>query len=541
MSQATMNKSLVKFINDNTPKLNEKLARGLVVDHMRQSEAYVDELIRTIIGELATTANLHYIGMTRLTPIEEFIELSKGRNNSGRQFNMARTDTYMVKLKFMWNNIEFEKPIRLPFVSPGGMIHIFGTNYSISPVLADRIISISPPKIFVRLLSVKFNFDKFDYAFYANGLKQTYPVAKGVIWRTKTQRGKRFAKETPLVYYLLCNHGMSEMFSTYLGVNVAYGIYGEDITEQRYPESDWVICQSLGIKPKKLNIPNYQPTPIAFAIPKNKCTNTMKSVIAGIYFILDQFSDMISHHEFDDPVLWRVCLGMVFFGPSSNRAKLNLDVEDHLSSVDHYLDNIMRIKFRKIGMKIDNMYQLFFEVIDKFDTWLNEYANQENNLYGKEFSVLYFVYIELIKQFVLFYYLIKKKNKNGSITENEVKDAIQKNLRTDQITSINRKHGEVNVVNYCGDNMCFGVTHTLVPQDKTTKERRGDNINLDNPEYRVHISDAEIRTAKAPAKSAPDGSTRVNLCVQIDESGGIVRNESFKDELDRTQEMIARQ
>lgn len=535
-----MNQDLIDFIKSDTPPLNPILAEGLAVEHSKHLEEYLHSVFEAVLSDLKETAGIEYLGFERVSPMEEFIEQTKGKNNGPRQYNMARTDTYMVKMKLKHKDTIHERYLSLPFIGRAGMFHVHGTNYSVTPVLADKIISVTPPKLFVRLMSVRLNFEKENYHFIANGIRETYPVIKSEVYKSKDKKAKKFVPDTPLVFYLLCQCGMSQMFRHYLGTDVIYGLYGEDITEERYPEDQYVICRSLGQKHRKLSVKDYLPTNVAIVVPKDKFTPTMKSIIAGCYYILDQFVEEINIDAFDDMNAWRMCLGMVLFNHEVNPGKLITDVNDHLSSVDQYIDEIMKVKFKRINMNIQDMYQLFFVIIDKFEEWQNQFMNKEADLYNKELIVLYYLCLDITRQMVNFGYRIKKKNKGGNLSENDVRDAIRSCIKPDAINNVKKEHGEINVVNYSGDNMAFGVTHALIPQDKTSSTRKVENSNLSDPTKRLHVSHAEVRSYSGVAKTAPDGSTRLNLHLNIDKEGSIIRDPELMEMLDTVQKEITR-
>lgn len=529
-----MNPDLIDFIQADTPKINPDIAEGLITKHIQYGEAYLDDIFRAVLKDLDHGMGFKYLGFERMSPADEFIETTKGKNNGPRQYNLARTDTYMVKLKFEFDNEIIEKPLSLPFISQAGTLKVFGTTYAVTPVLADRIISITPPVIFIRLMSVRLNFEKLNYYFMADNRLEYPPVVVSEVYKTNGDA------KTPMVFYLLCKYGVKGMFKHYFDADVIYD-YDDQLTRDKYPEKDYVICKTAGISPKRTRIRDYEKTKIGFAVPRNKFTPTMKAVISGLYYILDLYPNEIAMEDFEDQYTWRVRLGYYLFGYGQNPEKLNDDILNHLSSVDQYIDEVMRVKFKKINMDIRDMYQLFFVIIDQFENWEAQNLNQESNLYPKELSILYYLYQDLTKQIVNLVYQLKKKNKFNEIKINDVKEAIRAKVKTNKINIINKTHGEVNVVNYSGDNMIFGVTHLLVPQDKTTKLRNGnDGINLEDPTKRLHVSTAEVRTYSGMAKAAPDGSTRLNPHLKIDHEGGIIRDESLREMLDKVQSRITR-
>lgn len=540
-----MNQDLLNFIKDDTPKINPLIANGLVTEHIKRAETYLDEVCRAIFKELETDTGFRYLGFERLKPFEEYVEITKGRNNKPRQYNLARTDTYLVKFKFAFGDEIFERYLSLPYVGIAGTMRINGTLYHISPVLADRIISVTPPKIFIRLMSVRLIFTKTNHQFLANGKLENYPVVGSEVYKNKEKNNR---KTTPMVFYLLCKYGITEMFKRFLNTDIIYGDM-EDITTDKYPESKYVICNSFGIPPnKKVKSKDYDSSRVAFAIPKDKFTPTMKAVISGMYYILDMFPNEISYQDFNSTDVWRLKLGIFIFGSQFPPKKLRDDVNNHFNSVDRYIDEVMRNKFKKIGMDISDMYQLFFTIIDHFEEWESIHINHESDLYNKELSIIYYLLGDLTKQLVNLGYMLKKRNKDKDLStgsglkESDIKDALRQNFKTSKINQINRvEHGEANMLSYSGDNKYFGITRVLVPQEVATRHPGRTSIfRLDDPTRRLHVSMAEVRTYNGMGKSAPDGSSRINPHLNIDEDGGIIRNPELKEMLDNVQARITR-
>jgi hypothetical protein len=550
-----MNKDLIdvgfqEFIKNQTPKLNPDLAQGLAYVHGSGIEAFIDNTFRAVIKGID---NFEYVGCKRVSPIEEFTELTKPRE-SKRVYDLARSDTYMMKYIFRFNGVEYYRLILLPFISPGGLMHIKGAQYAISPVLADTVIEVTPPNLFVRLLRDRLTFTRAPHIYISNnGLRkvvngkaryndkrETIPVVRSAIYNQTDEmksRKKKYNLDTNLVFYLLCKYGATEMFKRFTDSDVLLFNYDDPLLAE-LDEDEWIICRSTGTQPQTLAKGYYKPTPIVLAIKRKQYTKTNKALIAGMFYVLDHFNEEISLEDLDTTVRWSVCMGMRLWGHEPNAGKLLTDFKAHLNSLDNYIETITYKKFLSIGLDIKDIYHLFFVIIDKYDEWQASFVNNESNLYGKELSILYYLLSDLTTQIVKFYFKMMKDSKKG-LTTNDVINNMNRLLKTGTILGIYKGHGEISVVNNSCDNMVPRVTQILVPQDKTGKNKKVSRTNINATSLRLHVSVAEICTYCGMTKASPDGRTRLNLYVDVDPvTGKILRSEDLRDMLDKVQAEI---
>lgn len=557
MKVTSMDPRLVNFIKGDTPPLNPDTANGLAIKHLAKAEEFMDNVMRAVLKGIP---DFRYLGGERVTPYEEFSVLTQPRENS-RTFDMARSDTYMMRYRFEFKGKEYQKYILLPFVGEAGTIFLRGTKYVISPALIDRVISITPPDVFVRLLRDRLNFKRQPHFFQANvGRRTEHPefgvnyercwesasVVRSIVYKQTQKlkaRKKVYDADTVLVFYLLCKYGLTDMFKRFMNLDIRYYDTSPDSTkplEDLNPD-EWVICSTVATptsKPKSLAKKVYTPTNIVIAVPRKRYNETVKSMIAGVYYVLDHFSEEITVDDLDTDVRWRVCMGMALWGHEVNAGKLYEDLTDHIESLDNYIDEIMRTKFYEIGYPIDNIYQLFYLIIEKFNTWQKEYINNESNLYGKELSILYYVLLDVIKQVVLFYFGLTKDSKKG-LTETDIVSNLTRKLKTQEILNMYKRHGEISTVNSASDNKIFRITQLLVPQDKTSVTNSNSNIDLNDPSMRLDVSIAEVCTYNGMSKASPDGLTRLNLHLKINEAdNSIVRSEDLQEMLDEVQAIL---
>ena len=75
-----MDPVLAKIIDTKMPKLNRNTADGLATKHLAYAEQHVDSLLRSIAVHFPP--DLVYEGICRVTPLEEYRETTRRKNNS---------------------------------------------------------------------------------------------------------------------------------------------------------------------------------------------------------------------------------------------------------------------------------------------------------------------------------------------------------------------------------------------------------------------------------------------------------------------------
>lgn len=541
-----MNPKLIEYINSQTPKLNPKTANGIVVEHMKGALNYIDSVIQAIAAGFPP--GFKYEGCEHVLPSEEYGELTRARD-SKRNYDLARNDRYMVRFTFSYDGKEYSKLISLPFVGEAGIMTVRGTRYVVSPVLSDKIISVDQnSKVFIRLLRTKLIFDRTPQYYLANGKRETIQVVRSKIYN-HSPSGKTskpvIKADTILVFYLLCKYGLRQMYRQFLGFEPII-LTDEEYNPKDYPESQYKVCRSLGIKPitYKDKEYEYQPTKLVMAFTNKQYNlSATKSLTAGVFYLADHFPFLMLPESVDNTDLWKIMLGQVLWSSEISHGRLLHDINEHIAGLDLYIDRVMQVKFANINMPIDDIYQLFFIIIDRFNDWLMHSINTVSSVYDKEITILNFFLSDITTMFVKFYFkIIKGASGNDGLTESKIKNALNSTLFTDDvITRLSAKHGELSVVDSASDNRIFKVTQVIVPQDKTTKGRKSDDKpSLHDRSRFLDVSIAEVCTHTSMTKAEPTGKTRLNMHLEIGDDGSIIRHPDLKDMLDSIQRELAR-
>jgi hypothetical protein len=532
---------LGNLVAKDTPQINSIIANGIACTHMTQTEMYVDQVFRA--ASKGFPEGLTYTGCKRCTPHEEFAIVTR-KKGTKRIYNVARSDIYMMKYFFNYKGIDLEpRYMYLPFVSDGGHITISGSRFTISPILSDRVISVGMSDIFVRLLRDRLTFKRTGYHYMVDGKRETVQVSWSLIYHKNSKMKKlrpTVKANCTLMHYLLCKYGFTDTFLKFGNCNPVIG--GIEINKDTHPETDWVICSSTQVKPKGCMRGFYEPSIIRIAIRKDEMTPIVRNMLGGFFYVVDHFPSRIKPtlEYVNSQRLWKILLGNIIFSGSINEGKLHDDINDHIVSLDEYLDSLVILKLKDIGIHVEDIYQLFAVIIEHFNDWLLGSTDKVSSMYDKELSVLYYVLYDITSAIFRLYFKLKAASKKD-LTAKEITTMMNLSLRQGTIFSITRNHNEISTISTSGDNKAFKTTAILVPQTSSTNiSSRKDRAIVNDPQKRLHVSVAEVGSFANLPKSEPSGRSRINPCLQIDSKGVVLRDPRFIELLDSVQQIIKR-
>lgn len=536
-----MDKELVRLVAQDTPKLNPVLANGLITTQIKEAMRYIDALFRSVSKSFPK--GLEYVGCARATPREEYIEVTSRRNkNNQRSFDIAQSDLYAVKYFFKFNGEDLPpRMIYLPFVHDGGYIRISGASYVIAPVLNDIVISISDNDIFVRFIRDKIIFKRINYAFVVDNERiENYQVIWAPVHNSLNKPGEPKGKvraKTILVHYLFAKYGVTKAFKDFAGTDVKVD-YVKNFTKENYPEDKWIICTSRNIRPKGVQKGFWEPTQVGLAIPREQYNKMSMSLIVGFFYILDHFPSRIKPEWVDHVRLWKVLLGHLIKPSGGGEGALHDAMDDHIRSLDDYIDPFMVEQLKGIGFDIHDIYQFFALMIERYDQWLLEGSAKVNSMYDKELATLTFLLYDIVVAIVRATFELTASSKTRKLTTNDVNKILSKRLTMRLIYAITKSHGEVRTETTPNDSKALRITNMLIPQQSSSKQRKKQKLVLNDPSIRMHESVIEVGSYSALPKSAPDGRSRVNHFCQLDNKHRIVRNEKFRELLDSVGKMM---
>jgi hypothetical protein len=567
-----MDPALRALIRDDMPPFNMKIAEGFAVSEIPKAEMYVQKLFESIRETFPP--GLKFENAVRCTPPEEYIQITRPHNQKTTKtsqrssFDIAKSQVYMMRYEFSYTPPggkvkQMLKPryLLLPYVDEAGFIRISDSLYTISPVLADRVISVMRKTIFVRLIKSRFNINRISQHFILDDYETYAHVVWSKIHQKKVVRDKsdkeNVVAESTLAHYLFCKYGILKAFKDFAGADVVVGD-AENITKEKYPPDQWHIVKTT--RTAELGHPNsrannntgsYRPTKLRIAVPKSQMNHMTHNLIGAFYYIADRFPDRVSHlstyivkqdelklgHE---KLMWILILGHLV-APGSGPGKVTKEMDSHMRSLDEYIDPIVREQLKNIGYDVENVYQLFARMIQDFDPLLLANRKKLSSMYEKELNVLYFVLFDISKAIMELGFHMLKLCDETNLTKEKLDHVFGNKIRTGAIFHIYKSSGAVSANSYPGDNKVMKITTLLVPQQHTNKmSRKKGGLQLRDPINQLHISVVEVGGYANLPKSQPSGHFRINPFVGLTLDNVILRNDSFAEVYDHAQALIER-
>lgn len=504
---------------------------------MKHAERYIDDVWRSVAREFPEEFQYH--GCRRCTMQEEYRETVRKRSVRST-YDVAISNFYMMQYFFTFKGVPLKpKFINLPFVTENCTIHISNGRYLVSPVLADRVISIGLNYVFIRLLRDRMTFEKLNHHFKANDERETVSVVWSNVYH-KTEQMKKLKNplkmKCTLAHYLFCKYGFTEAMERFAQTKPIVGDH-TTIDYHTYPPDQWVICKSNQTKPKGVGFGPWVPSNLRVAIRREDYDRSAmaKNLVAGLFYVVDYFPE-----QFEDPS-WvdstqrmMILMGQIIWAPSVPYGRLLNDCAAHIASLDDYIDSIMIDKFKEIDKPVTDLYQLFAMLVENFNQWLFDGADKVNSMYDKELNVIGFLLETLTFLIVRLNFRLKAAAKK-ELKLRDVENALQQ-VKQGALFSLVKTSGCLSTTSSPGDNRAFKLTTILIPQTASQKGIGGkDRGALGDASKHLHISTAEIGGLYNIPKSDPSSRSRLNPHVRLSEKGLVLRHEDLRAMLDQTE------
>jgi hypothetical protein len=399
------------------------------------------------------------------------------------------------------------------------LITIRGSEFAISPVMADKAISVGHNYIFIPMAWDRMNFYRTPQYFYANDKQEVVDVVWSKIHHYKLKARRTNSKmdvraNTVLPHYLFAKYGLTRVFSEMVNTQVVVGS-SQEITPERYPISDWVICRSTTFKPRSVKDKNYVGPDVRLAIPAESWNASIASLVAGFFYVADHFPDRVTPDEVDEPRLWRILLGYMIFGPGHSEGKLAEDINIHMGSLDNYIETQTRKRLEDVGVYVEDIYQLFMHLIENFDYYITQSTTNLSSSFGKRLMTLPYALSDLTWAIHRFMFTATSQRKRKPLTKEEVLKILNKTIKLQTAFKMNKQHGEVNPVAVPGDNLYFRVTSHVVLQESSSGGRAKTRATTDDPAKVLHVSVAVAGSYNTMGKAEPTGRAKLNPCTPL--------------------------
>lgn len=522
-----------------TPPMNREVMEGLAVSSMKYVEEYLDAQIRSVCDGLPNCVT--YVGYERCTSQEEYEEVTKVRGNR-RSYNLARSTIYLAKYYLCFTDAMgkqhiITRYICLPYVDQAGIMSSSGNKYHIVPVLSDKVFTPGKDSIFVRLIQDRINMFRIYHTAKINGKREARYVVWATIYRNQpaVNLPATTKAKTLLIHYLFANYGFTEAFRRYAHCTPVLG--GEEITSTTHPATDWVICESTGVKPMTCLDRGYIATKLRLAIRKEDWSPEAEALVMGLFYVVDHFPHRFKpegkHTWIDylnDTSLWMILIGHIRFSGLQGENKLYAAISEHFESLVGYLDTGVKDKLAEKGIVLDNYYDLLQYIQMNFNDMLRQNEKDGLCVYGKNLEVLYYVLYDIIYGFVMVKFKLNKIANKRPLTLKDVTENLHRQVKMGAIFRLTTGKIVTEAVSYSGDHMYPKITAIVAEQENRAGAARGkaDRVTP-GPQHWLDLSMVTVGSVLNLPKSNPTPVARINPWVTIDsKTGTVLPNPKFE-------------
>lgn len=510
-------RTLGSYIHDISPKFNHVMMNGLAHHRMAYSIQYLDRFIKYAC-QSKTQTHLRYLGYKEMSPKDEIKFLF---NKTGRtEYDIAENSIYLVKFFFQYGESDevMEHLFYLPYVSRGNTINLSGSKMLVTPVLADKVISIGEHAIFINILTAKYNFSSTIFAVSINGRYERVTIVNTELYRNQSKKQEDTTKaNTTTLHYLLANDGYTKVMQRLLGF-VPIMTYKDALEGHVVIKSTDQAPQGY-IKNKKI----YEPTPIRFAVKVEQYNEHALYVIGNLFYIIDNFPDRLLIEYFDETIVWKRLLGEIIHSGNHSLDYLKEKIGAHFNDLNSLFDDVTTDKLSDVGVNADTLIDLIYVIFEKFNNWIM--TTSSKSLYGnKTYEVESFALANLTSAITRIVLDINKEElrENKAVLEQKSVDKIfKKYFKTKKVFSLKNEKLFVTSIEYCGDHLYPKNVAMIVQQEADPTNIKSNNVNT-SERKKISASMATVGSILGLSKGNPTPVVRLNPYVNVDIATGTV-------------------
>jgi hypothetical protein len=547
-----MDSALFDYIHrTQVPEFNEDVIRGIACVDVPLAKDYVDARIRC--GEPQYPEGFEYIGSECCSPLETYHVITKPRprmrSGSNRVHDIAHSDVYLVKYRFRFKGKELDPVyMYLPYVQQAGIITISGKQFAIAPVMGDIAFEIEENSVFIRIPRAPISFNREAYTVVIDGQRVNNQVVYSQLHNKKTRNRSDLIRlghvYTSLPHYLFCRFGLYGAFERFTGTRPII-IHRDDYNEEDYHPDFWVKITSTRRMPRGVN----QRRPyesiasnLMMLVDRGAWSDLASSFATGFFYVVDHFPDLMhSPEELEDTWNWKVTMAFILWGESENYGKLVGEIEQHLKSLDSYVDLETIKTLREVDVNCADLYDLMAYIMREMQNMLDSRRGKEACLYNKRLEVLRYLLRNINNNIFEFLFAITG-NTRKELTEKDYQELLRKYFNPWLIHGINNasEHPEVSSISSPSDNMFFKITSTIVQQGDTHGRGKSQDAKPIGPTQYLDASFSAVTGFGVLRKSNPIGNNTFNPCIKLGPGHVTQEPEEFKELLDGVQRLIQR-
>lgn len=503
---------MVNLVNQSLPQFNPYVQEGIAKIQSVYYENYIHEIFKCASESFPPGLKYHGERSRRCTPMEQYKEITR-QLKPKRMYELLRSDVYLMQYHFTFTDKEgITRDIKpqylfLPFVSEGGLFYIKGTQYLITPVLGGKVFNIEGQNLYLPIPRARnLLFTCVNLSCYKND--QVIHVAGVWSYLYNMTKQQRSPLKPLLIHYILAQYGLTTTLKQFFNVSV---IIGKEELDQLDKE-DYLVYRSRQLPiGRKANV--MVTTDIRLAIKKEEHYKIMDSIMASIFYIIEQCADCIEVDELDNPRSWLLILDRFIFSKYEVNSQRFEKADDHLQNVINMFDPAIEKILKSDNIHCHTIFELFqYVCLNYFDIIIH---NDVGSMYNKEISTVKHLLYDIVYSIFSLMYKLRKIPEHLLSVERINKvftDTIKKNM----IYGITQ-HGEVNSISIATDcilysNCCNIMSH--YDAVVSGRNKRAKKV-VTNPELLFQASQVEVATYQWISKRGPTGRDKLSPFVEL--------------------------
>ena len=501
--------------------LNKTTMEGFSYSRRDTMMPFLSDIIVASMRGLKDDIDIEYLGYSFLTPMQivEYIKKS-----SKPMYDINVTQSVYVELHFMFKGEATKDVIfQLPYISKYSITKYKGTEFYLSPVLTDLVISPSANEVFIRPQSDNIVVKSKNILIKCNDLRvPTHVIYSDSLLRNKSPDNIGGKPVVPLIVYDCIYNGWENTLKKH-GVHDVQILKEKLVTAEMRKTHD--IYTSTGNKPKMHKSETWTAHGFAIAVSKGSNSNQyIHQLIVSLLYILDilgdnRGSDLVdvivdkTSTQEEEKYAWIFVAGDLYYKLSHTPDFRIGNMIKHLNYLEGYLDAKTNMDLKYINVNVKSFPELLCYVTENFHTLTSnakKYTNTINTRYLDSNYYILYAYIVGIN------YSFRDINNNAHKTKN-IKDIFRRNL-----LNVKFKTNVLNVhmVECSGDSLFFktGVIQELQERGNGVLKAGGDRIFPYNSRELGGL-DPVIGNILYLAKNYPTAKAKINPASRYDSNG----------------------
>ncbi len=505
---STILDQLILDVAEQIPKFNDYMLRGFIKKQINSSPEFIDTVYKEAVKLVNGAVTYHDYEI--LSPADRInFELSMSNPNK-LKLQTAVSELQLVRFRFSHEGRFYYTHFYTPYLH-NDMLFINGRRYGLIKSVTDQIFSRSKHSgLQVRPIRALLGFNRnnqFRLVSEQRGVISSEFIITARLYH-KEKQSKRSCEFTVL-HYLLCKFG-------FVNTMLQFGLLVDDLTFVDHvrpmdnTEYDYFIAKQTNRKTV---------TDVYLRVRRSVLQHqVIRKVIANLLYLLTHFNFHTVESLYQpDGHDFRVMLGRILNATGSHvETKAKSDADNHIITVDHFIDPITKARFHTFGLMVDDIYQLLHYIFVEIDNFLVNTLPQ--NLYKKRIDVIDSTLVVAFATtiFKAFY----KCHAKTKLQQREVKQLFyQRPMAITEIYSSRRKTQSRNVnpaPEIYGDNWLVSSGIFKLRPGGTPQERFDPSMPL-------------VESIVAFSGSTPGLTGLINPYLPINEQGGVERPDYAED------------